>query len=150
MHGMRKMIALTVVATIAGACGGGEQTQTAESASPRAAQRVEVTAVDFAFEGVPETLEAGEITFVLTNKGQVRHEMYFGRMPPGVTIEEAALGPGDSGTEQLPLQILPTAPGASDEVTLEFEPGRYGYVCTLGAGKNRHSFRGMLGEFTVE
>lgn len=147
---MRKMIALTVAAMIAGACGGGEQTQTAGSPSPDEAQRVEVTAVDYAFEGVPETLEAGQITFVLTNEGEVRHEMYFGRMPPGVTIEEAALGPGDSGTEQLPLQILPIAPGTTDEVTLEFEPGRYGYVCTIGAGKNRHSFRGMLGEFIVE
>lgn len=146
---MRKMMALTVAATIVGGCGDSEQTQSAGSPSPAEAQRVEVTAVDYAFEGVPETLEAGEITFVLTNEGEVRHEMYFGRMPPGVTIEEAALGPGDSGTEQLPLQILPTAPGASNEVTLEFEPGRYGYVCTIGAGKNRHSFRGMLGEFIV-
>jgi uncharacterized cupredoxin-like copper-binding protein len=147
---MKKMMAaVTVVVTGASGCGG-EQTPTAGSPSTAGPQRIEVTAVDYAFEDVPETLEAGEITFVLTNEGEVRHEMYFGRMPPGVTIEEAALGPGDSGTEQLPLQILPTAPGASDEVTLEFEPGRYGYACTLGAGKNRHSFRGMLGEFTVK
>jgi len=95
-YGMRKIMALTVVATIAGGCGGGEQTQTAESPSPGGAQRIEVTAVDYAFEGVPKTLEAGEVTFVLTNEGKVRHELHFGRLPSGVTAEEAALGAGKS------------------------------------------------------
>ena len=149
---MTKLItALTVVATIAAGCGGGEQTQTAESPSPATAQRIEMTAVDYEFQGVPETLETGETTFVLTNEGEVRHEVTFGRLPAGWTIEEVALEPSDSGTEVVG-SIAPIEPGASGEVTIELEPGRYGYICHVREGTNgkEHYFRGMLGQFTVE
>ena len=124
------MAALTVVATIAAGCGGSEQTQTAASPSPLARERVEVAAVDFAFEGVPETLEAGETTFVLTNEGEVGHEMTLGLLPAGWTIEEVALGSSDSGTKIVGV-IEPIEPGASGEMTVELEPGTYGYICGI-------------------
>ena len=151
---MRKMMAtLAVVATIAAGCGGGEQTQAADPPSPPAVQRVEATAVDFAFEGVADTLEAGETTFVLTNEGDVSHEMTIGLMPDGWTVEEVALGSSNSGTKIVGV-IDPIGPGASGEVTMDLEPGQYGYICheTDGTtGKNKeHYFHGMLGEFTVE
>ena len=112
---------------------------------------VGVTALDFAFEGVPETLEAGETTFVLANEGDVSHEMTIGLMPEGWTIEEVALGSSQSGTEIVGV-IEPIGPGASGEVTIDLEPGQYGYTCHEEEGTNgkAHYFSGMLGEFTVE
>ena len=148
----KMMTALAVVAAIAGSCGGDEQTQATDTPSPEA-QRVEATAVDFAFEGVGETLEAGDTTFVLTNEGDVSHEMTIGLMPEGWTIEEVALGSSDSGTKIVGV-IEPIGPGASGEVTIDLEPGQYGYICheidgTKGKVKE-HYFHGMLGEFTVQ
>ena len=149
----KMMAALAVVATITAGCDGGEQAETAESPSPSpaAAQMVEVTAVDFAFEGIPDTLEPGETTFVLTNEGEVSHEITIGLLPAGWTIEEVALESSDSGTEIVGV-IPPMDPGASDEVTIDLEPGRYGYICHVREGTNgkEHYFSGMLGEFTVE
>ena len=151
----KMMAALAVAATITAGCGGGEQAQTAESPSPSpspaAAQMVEVTAVDFAFEGIPDTLEPGETTFVLTNEGKVSHEITIGLLPAGWTIEEVALGSSQSGTEIVGV-IPPMDPGASGEVTIDLEPGRYGYICheIVGTNGEEHYRHGMIGEFTVE
>ena len=148
----KMMAALMVGAAITAGCGGDEQTQTASpSSSPTAAQKVEVSAIDFAFDGVPETLEAGLTTFVLTNEGEVSHEMTVGLLPPGWTIEEVALGSSDSGTKVVGV-IGPIEPGASEEVAIDLEPGRYGYICheSEGTKGKAHFFRGMLGEFKVE
>jgi hypothetical protein len=56
---------------------------------------------------------AGETTFVVTNEGKVGHEMHFGLLPDGVTVEEAALGEGNSGAKVLP-GIDEIAPGAAE------------------------------------
>ena len=112
-----------------------------------------MTAVDYSFEDVPKTLEAGETTFVLTNEGGVAHEMAFGLMRPGVSIEEA-LAPGNSNAIDPASRRVITSiePGASGEVSIDLERGRYGYVCFLGEGTNDkpHALEGMLGEFAVE
>src|SRR5688500_4348746 len=129
----RMMVALAVMVMTSVGCGDGE-TQPASSASaasspsPAEAQRIEMSAVDFAFEGAPETVEAGEATFALMNEGEVSHEMTIGLLPDGWTIEEVALGSGESGTKIVGV-VHPIAPGASGEVTMDLEPGRYGYIC---------------------
>jgi uncharacterized cupredoxin-like copper-binding protein len=147
---MRKMTAaLAVLATIAAGCGG-DRTQTADAPSPSEPPRIEMTARDFAFEGVPEVIEAGETTLVLTNEGDVSHEMTIGLLPDGWTIEEVALENSESGTKVI-WSLGPIEPGASTEKTLDLEPGRYGYICHEIEGKGRaHYFYGMIGEFTVE
>lgn len=149
----KMMAALAVVATIAAGCGGDEQTQAADPPSPAAAQKVDAIAIDFAFEGVPEILQAGETTFVLTNEGEKSHEMTIGLMPEGWTIEEVALGSSESGTKIVGV-IEPIEPGASGEVTIDLEPGQYGYICHERDGtkgnEKEHYFHGMLGEFKVE
>ena len=162
----RMMAALMAAATIVAGCSTGEQEPSGESKTAESpalspsvangnAQKVDVTAVDFAFEGIPETLAAGKTTFVLTNEGEVSHEMTLGRLPAGWTIEEVALESSDSGTEIVGV-IDTIGPGASGEMELELEPGRYGYICheiegTKGGEKPReHYFHGMIGEFKVE
>lgn len=164
---MTKMVAaLIVIAMMMAGCGGGD-TQTAGSPAPspsnedadasatsnrdrNASTVVGFAAVDFAFEGVPETLEAGKTTFVLTNEGENSHEMTIGLMPEGWTIEEVALGSSESGTEIVGV-IEPVEPGASGEVTIDLEPGQYGYICheIEGTDGQAHYFHGMLGEFKV-
>lgn len=55
----------------------------AELATMPARQTV-VTATDYAFS-VPDTLPAGLTDFTLANTGQQRHEIYFVRMPVGIS-----------------------------------------------------------------
>ena len=110
---------------------------------------IQVTASDFVFEGVPETIKAGDVTFVLTNEGAVAHEMAIGTLPGDTTVQQA-VGPGDAGTERVGV-VTTVEPGKTGKVTLALEPGRYGYVCFLGEGTNDepHALHGMLGEFMV-
>lgn len=149
------MAVLAVVATIAAGCGDDEQAATAaKRSSPpssSAAQRIEVTAVDFAFEGIPDTLEAGETTVVLANEGEVSHEITIGLLPDDWTIEEVALGSGNSGTKIVGV-VGPIGAGATGEVTFDLDPGRYGYICHVREGTKgeEHYRHGMIGDFKVE
>jgi uncharacterized cupredoxin-like copper-binding protein len=142
------LIGVALAAALVSGCGddGGEAASDASSGG------VEVTAVDFAFEGVPETLDAGETTFVLTNEGEADHEMAIARLTDDTPLDEiAAAGVADvaPGSRRI---IAAVAPGGTGEVTVELEPGRWSYVCWLSEGTpgQRHAERGMIGEFTVE
>ncbi len=150
----RIMVGLVAVASIATACsGGGEQTSPGASPSPAGPQAVQVKAQDYFFEGVPETLEAGPITFEFENEGLVRHEMSFGRLIGDKSIEEVVQLPESQlagEIERMEAGIRPIAPGESRILTLDLEPGRYAYVCFVAEGTGApHAFEGMVGEFTV-
>lgn len=151
----KRMIGVAVLAAVAVACGGGAE-ETEQGATPPAAgaQEVAVTAIDYAFEGVPETLEAGETTFVMQNDGEVRHELSFGKLLGDLSIEEVVQLPESQlgqEIERMREGIRPIEAGATGEVTIDLEPGRYGYVCFVAEGTGRpHAFEGMVGEFTVE
>jgi uncharacterized cupredoxin-like copper-binding protein len=143
------LAAVAVLMTLAAGCGDDE----AQTSSPAGPGRVEVTAVDYAFEGVPETLEAGETTFVLTNEGEVAHEMAIGRVADDTPLEEFASGVDTGAAVRGTRRIIAAIePGESSELTMELEPGRYVYVCfqTEGTNPQRHGERGMVGDFTVD
>jgi uncharacterized cupredoxin-like copper-binding protein len=146
------VLATAGLALTLAACGG-QAAPPEQSPRPAGPQEVAVTAVDYVFEGVPAALEAGETTFVLTNEGEVRHEMGFGRLIGDKNIEQILRLPEEDleGEIEQVQGILPIAPGEAGEVTLQLEPGRYAYVCFVGQGLGRpHVTEGMLGEFTVE
>ena len=50
---------------------------------------IAITGRDFAFDGVPETVDAGPVTFTFENAGAEFHEMILARLPEGMTLEEA-------------------------------------------------------------
>jgi plastocyanin len=144
-----------------------------------AGDTVEVTGVEYAYEGLPDTVEAGT-TFSFTNEGEELHEMVAFLIPDEedrsidelVQLEDEELGEVFGG-EPMPEFVLMAEPG--DDGTMVFppdgeatvtEPGRYGVVCFIPVGMTEmpegeqegppegdgppHAFEGMTGEFTVE
>ena len=141
------------------------------SAAPSAEGAITVTAVDFAFEGVPAEVPSGS-TMSLVNTGQEVHEMIVVRKLPTTTqtFEELLALPQDQ-TEGLVEDIgfAYAEPGqqAADVVTIG-EPGDYLMICFIPAGTTSlpsidpnsseppdlgtgapHFTLGMLKEFTV-
>ena len=145
---VKLLVAVAFVATVMAGCGD----DAASPSTTTGSAQVEVTAVDFAFEGVPETLDAGEMTFALANEGAYPHEMAVARILDDTPLEEIASA-GAANIDPSSRRIIEAVePGGTGEITVELESGRYGYVCWLRDGTNaeRHAERGMIGEFTVQ
>jgi plastocyanin len=109
---------------------------------------VEITAVDWAFEGVPESVEAGT-KLSLVNEGEEPHELVAIRIPDEETrpVSEIVALPEEElgavfGGEPTPATVLLAATGTTDtpgavmgDGTLT-EPGRYAIVCFLPVGSD--------------
>lgn len=137
---------------------------------------VEITAVDWAFEGVPESVEAGT-RLSLTNEGDEPHELVAIRIPDEETrpVSEIVALPEEElgavfGGEPMPATVILAATGTTDtpgavmgDGTLT-EPGRYAIVCFLPVGADDsvleadgppesdappHVSQGMFAELTV-
>ena len=136
---------------------------------------VEITAVDWGFEGLPESVEAGT-KLSLTNEGDEPHELVAFRIPDDetrpvselVTLPEEELEPIFGAGP--PAAVILAATGTTDtpgavvgDGTLT-EPGRYAIVCFLPVGADDsilesegppesdappHVSQGMFAELTV-
>jgi hypothetical protein len=98
---------------------------------------VDVTAKNYAFEGIPESLESGPALFRLTNEGTEYHEMTLFKINEGEErpINELLALPEEEA------QALATVvggafapPEAGDFATVDLEPGRYAVVCFIPVG----------------
>ena len=180
-------VAACLLALGLAACGDDDDTATAdETPTTEAAETpteeapegkiVEITAVDWAFEGVPESVEAGT-KLSLTNEGDEPHELVAIRIPDEETrpVSEIVALPEEElgavfGGEPMPATVLLAATGTTDtpgavmgDGTLT-EPGRYAIVCFLPVGADDsilesegppesdappHVSQGMFAELTV-
>lgn len=127
----------------------------------------EVTAKDYSFEGLPDTLDAGTAAILLTNDGAEPHEMAVMRKAEGVTQSwEEILALPQEEAEALVLQVggafAPTN-GAKGLALLELVPGDYVVACFVPTGTTMtadgeftegtgapHFMAGMVKEFKVE
>lgn len=127
-------------------------------------ETLEVTGVEYAFQGVPETLAAGRVAFVFTVPADAEefHEMVVFHIAEGVDqpVEEL-LQLSDEELEGVVslVERMNTGPGQSDTEAMELEPGRHGVVCFVSVGQTTehgeaegepHALRGMFAEFQVE
>ena len=115
---------------------------------------VDVTAVDFAFEGIPETLPAGaDVSFSFTNGGEVAHEMFMARLGEGVVLDDLLAMEEEPSEEQ--AQDIGGVFGAPGDETVylnaeDLEPGTYAVVCFIpGPDGKAHHELGMKTTFTV-
>lgn len=129
------------------------------------AEIVEVTADDYAFEGLEATYPAGDYGFVLDNPAEEIHEMVVFRIADGEDrpITELLSLPEEEAGEAAEMVAMGFAcPGeASDPVGVQLTAGRYAAVCFLPTGSTPdadfaeigehapHFTEGMLHEFTV-
>ncbi len=101
------------------------------SSSPR---QVTIVARDYAFVEAPDTLPAGLTTFILDNRGTVKHELVIFGLAPGQPGSELLRGETSEDRRNLsasPIGVLFAPPGAHSpaQLTAELLPGRF-YVIT--------------------
>jgi hypothetical protein len=132
-------------------------------------QVIDVEAHEYAFEGLPETAEAGRTIVRLTNHGNEVHEIAFAKAKDGVTesAEELIQLPEEEAGEKVEFLSSGFAmPGGSGGALLDTTDGRYIAVCFIPSGMTPaamdqmmtsgaepegmpHAMQGMVGEFTV-
>ncbi len=118
---------MSVLAVVGSSCGGDDDGEEAQGE----ARAVEVRATEYAFNGDPGTIVAGDtIDFTLSNVGQLDHSMEV------LTADGRSLGKTDR-----------IGPGATDQVTVTFEEaGTYRLVCDV----DDHLSRGQVATLAVE
>ncbi|GAA2543491.1 hypothetical protein [Pseudonocardia hydrocarbonoxydans] len=123
-------------------------------------EETSVTAVDFEFQGLPDSLPAGQSAVTLTNEGEDFHEIVLARINDDVTLPVAdvlALPMEEALASVQLVGIVFAAPGESDTSFIDATPGRYVAACFLPEGTTPttegtgppHFTLGMLREFTV-
>jgi len=117
-------------------------------------ETLDVTAVDYAFEGIPDTVPAGELSLALANEGEEEHEIVIFKRNEGVTqsIDELLALP-ESESESLVTFGAATfaPPGETGYASANLEPGTYFAVCFVPVGGDGppHFTEGMRAEFEV-
>jgi hypothetical protein len=125
---------------------------------------VEVSAVDYAFDGVPQTLDAGLVTFVLTNDSEAGefHEIALVKIKDDVdlSVEDLIALPEEESEAMIEsfggAAFAP--PMATSGTVIELTPGRWIYACFIPVGSvgetegtgPPHAMEGMVGELIVE
>ncbi|RZU31441.1 hypothetical protein [Blastococcus saxobsidens] len=124
-------------------------------------EQIEVTGVDYEYEGVPDSVPSGVVAVTFRNEGEELHEIGIVRIDDDVDMplaELAALPPEQSESMVQFAGAAFAAPGESDTVFLRMEPGRYGAGCFVPQGTTPeaegsgppHLTLGMLAEFQAE
>ncbi|GAA3225908.1 hypothetical protein GCM10017691_15080 [Pseudonocardia petroleophila] len=119
-----------------------------------------VTAVNYEYQGLPDTLPAGESAVTLTNEGEDLHEIVLARLNDDVTlpVEQVLALPTEEALASVQLVgIVVVPPGASDTVFVDASPGRYVVACFIPEGTTLagpgtgppHFTLGMMKEITV-
>lgn len=117
----------------------------------------DVVAVDYAFEDVPESVEAGTVAFTLKNEGEEDHEMLLFKKAPGETRSaEEILNDPAIQEEGPPGEFAGAAfapPGGEGATFSELTAGDYVMVCFVPTGGDEeappHAAQGMYAEFSV-
>jgi hypothetical protein len=137
--GVRRMLAVGTVALALSACGSDDNAADEPSV-------IAVTAVDFGYEDLPDSVPAGSRLTLANNAPSELHELVAFRLPDDETrpvAELMSLPPEEMGSlfAGEPATVLLTPPGgdASDQIaavgdgTLS-EPGRYLVLCAIPTG----------------
>lgn len=118
-------------------------------------QKVDVTAVDYAFQGLGDA-EAGIVSFEFSNEGEEPHEFVLFRKNDGVTESAQELLANEEESEDKVTFVAGTfaEPGDNDYAVADLEPGNYAAVCFVPVGGGEegppHYTEGMVSEFSVE
>jgi hypothetical protein len=124
---------------------------------------VQVTARDYEFEGIPETLKTGTVLFEFTNEGAELHEIGVVRIKGDESVEEVLELPEDEAEGKIQeVGFGFAAPGETSVAYLKLKkPGTYGAACFIPVGSTSfeeaetadgppHFTEGMFAEFEVE
>ncbi len=97
----------------------------------------EFTAVNYAFQGIPQTLSAGRTAFRMDNRGTELHEAVIFRINDNVqqNVQEIFSLPEEQAEQNVEFRNATLAnPGTPAFVTADLTPGRYAVVCFIPVG----------------
>jgi hypothetical protein len=155
----RALVAVTLALGTTAGCGDGSDEATTTTAdvpatsSAPAASTVEVTTVDFAFEGLPAELTAGTSITVRNTSAAELHELVALRLPDDEvrSVEELlALPPEELETlfAASPALVAVAPPGEDGFIALGdgtlTEPGRCAVVCFIPTGADPQAYLDAL------
>jgi hypothetical protein len=121
-----------------------------------------VTATNYEYLNIPETMPVGEAALTLTNAADQVHEISIARINDDVNMtarEVLMLGEEDALAAITLVAYAAAAPGGSETAFLNLAPGRYYAVCFTPTGTKSfsepgdgppHFLHGMLKEFVVQ
>lgn len=127
-------------------------------------QQVEVTGVDYGFEGIPEKLEAGQTSIKFTNSAKdEEHEMALLKINPGADVTATELAAAikkdpDAAEQKYGKDITFVAdvsakPGKTNYTSTNLDVGEYVAACFIPQGgmdgHEAHAQLGMVDSFTV-
>jgi uncharacterized cupredoxin-like copper-binding protein len=117
------------------------------------AQVVPVTAVDFAFEGIPAEIPAGPTSFEFTNDGEAAHEMALFKLGEGVDLDALLASeeePTESEAQDIGFTFAPPGEGGVYLNAEDLAAGTYAVVCFIPGPEGKpHYDLGMKTTFTV-
>ena len=99
--------------------------------------KVDVKATEYAFAGLPDTLEAGRTSIDLTNNGKELHEIVLLSKNPGVTEsfdEILDLSEEEAMTKVTPASFTFAAQGDTEYTVVDLPAGSYLAVCFIPQG----------------
>jgi hypothetical protein len=118
---------------------------------------LEVSGIDYGFEGIPNEIDAGRVAIRFTNDTthDEAHEMVLFRRNDGVDdpIEDLLALPEDEAFSKLTMAGVVFADAAGSEATtmVDLEPGSYAAICFIPTGGGEdgppHFTSGMVAEF---
>jgi uncharacterized cupredoxin-like copper-binding protein len=147
-----------------GGDGGAARTRiTEEAAGSCGWTTLDVTMVDYGYEGVPDTVDAGQAVFAVTNSGEEGHELILFRRADGVeeSWEEILELDDDEAMQRVEFVAAAFAPAGEDgSATAELQAGEHAMVCFIPVGTDAsgtesgdgppHFTEGMIATFTVQ
>ncbi|HEV7887161.1 MAG TPA: hypothetical protein VGO92_06350 [Acidimicrobiales bacterium] len=109
----------------------GESTTTTVFAASAADVKLDLTAREYAWGGMPPTVTGGKAFFTVKNDGKDEHEFEL-------------LGPDGE-----PAVETHVKPGKAVSAAVALTPGKWTLTCMIKEGKKTHADLGMQTEFTV-
>ena len=122
-------------------------------------EKLDVTGVDYGFEGLPDEIAAGRVALRFTNgtAGTEPHELVLFRRNEGTTerVDELLALPPEEAMEKMTMAgvVWVDEPGATSTLLADLAPGDYVAICMIPVGGGEegdpHALHGMVAELTA-
>jgi hypothetical protein len=143
--------AVSVMALVAGACGGDDDDETTEASAEEVTVTTSDTADGYTWDVSP-TPTADTKSVTLQNESEEEHALVFARLGEGYTVDEAYELEGKKGSATEVIRTTGAGPGksATAEVTEPIDPGDYVMLCPVVGKDGPHYKLGQLDQFAIE
>jgi uncharacterized cupredoxin-like copper-binding protein len=132
---------------------GGDEEEELATEPIEGAEVIQVTGIDFEFEGIPDEVPAGDVSFEFSNEGEAAHEMIVFKLGEDADLDELLASeeePSDEDAQEVGFTWARPGEGGVYLNAEGLDAGTYAVVCFIPGpeGKAHHEL-GMKQTFTV-